>query len=59
MKKKNKQWLSLEDYVKAMRKGSRQAEQVLLGPGFHAIHHVHASVKTYNRKRKHKQDWEE
>lgn len=61
MKKKNKQSFSLDDYVKAMRKGSREAEQELLGPGFHTIHHVHASAKTYNRKRKykHKPGWEE
>ena len=59
MKQKNKQSFSLDDYVKAMRKGSREAEQELLGPGFHATRHVHASTKTYNRKSKHKRKWEE
>lgn len=59
MRKKNKQSFSLDDYVKAMKKGSREAEQELLGPGFHATHRVHASVKTYNRKLKHKQAWKE
>lgn len=53
MKQKNKQSFSLDDYVKAMRKGSREAEQELLGSGFHATRHVYASTKTYKRK------WEE
>ena len=51
--------LSLDDYVKAMKKGNREAEQELLGPGFHSTHHVHVSVKNYNRKQKHKREWEE
>lgn len=59
MRKKNKQSFSLDDYVKAMRKGSREAEQELLGPGFHTPHRVHASVKIYNRKQKHKPGWKE
>lgn len=44
------------DAVKAMRKGSREAEQELLGPGFHSFNRVHQSKKTYTRKTKHKFD---
>ena len=40
--------------LKAMRKGNREAEQELLGPGFHSAHHVHQSKKVYSRKKKHK-----
>ena len=42
------------DAVKAMRKGNREAEQDLLGPGFHSRTHVHTSKKVYTRKEKHK-----
>lgn len=42
------------DAIKAMRRGSREAEQELLGPGFHAKTRVHKSKKTYTRKSKHK-----
>ncbi|WP_044269798.1 hypothetical protein [Bacteroides timonensis] len=59
MGKKNSSSLSLDDYVRAMKKGSREAEKELLGPGFHATHHVHTSVKNYSRKLKHKRGWEE
>jgi len=31
--KKNKKHIGLEDYIKAAKKGSREAEQELLGPG--------------------------
>jgi len=41
------------DYIKANRKGSRQAE-LENSTGFNSIHRVHASKKTYNRKEKHK-----
>ena len=44
------------DAIKAMRKGSREAEQELLGPGFHSFNRVHQSKKTYTRKTKHKSD---
>ena len=37
--------------------GIREAEQELLGPGFHSHHGVHKSEKIYTRKKKHKGDW--
>ncbi len=43
------------DAVKAMRRGQREAEQQLLGPGFHATTRPHRSKKAYTRKAKHKQ----
>jgi len=52
--KKTKKHIGLEDYIKAAKKGSREAEQELLGPGFHCIHKVHRSKKTYTRKEKHR-----
>ena len=45
------------DAVKAMRRGGREAEQELLGPGFHSYHKVHQSEKVYTRKVKHKREW--
>lgn len=42
------------DVIKAMRRGGREAEMELFGPGFHSSNHVHQSKKTYNRKTKHK-----
>ena len=54
-KKKKKQPINL-DALKAMRRGSREGEQELLGPGFLASNRVHRSKKTYTRKAKHKQD---
>lgn len=42
------------DAVKAMRKGNREAEMELLGPGFHSKHSVHKSANVYTRKEKHK-----
>ncbi len=42
------------DAIKAMRRGGREAEQELLGPGFHAMNKIHKSKKTYTRKEKHK-----
>ena len=44
------------DAIKAMRRGSREAEQELLGPGFHSFDRIHRSKKTYTRKTKHKQE---
>ena len=43
------------DAIKAMRRGGREAEQELLGPGFHSITRLHKSKKTYTRKAKHKE----
>ena len=42
------------DAIKAMRRGGREAEQDLLGPGFHSVNKIHKSKKTYTRKKKHK-----
>ena len=52
--KKNK---TLDDVIKAARKGSREAEQELLGPGFHSRNQVHRSKKIYSRKDKHRPDY--
>jgi len=49
MKKKKINNKQLEDYIKANRKGSRDAE-LENGSGFKAITKVHKSKKTYNRK---------
>ena len=45
------------DAIKAMRRGGREAEMELLGPGFHSHSRVHKSEKIYTRKLKHKKDW--
>lgn len=45
------------DAIKAMRRGGREAEQDLLGPGFHSQNRVHKSEKIYSRKKKHKGGW--
>jgi len=47
------------DAIKAMHKGGREAEQQLLGPGFHSFSRVHQSKKTYTRKTKHKHSQED
>jgi hypothetical protein len=43
------------DYIKANRKGSREAE-LENSTGFNTMHKVHTSVKTYSRKDKHKRN---
>ena len=53
-KKKKKNAAPLDDVIKAMRRGNREGEQELLGPGFHSVRKVHVSKKTYTRKSKHK-----
>lgn len=45
------------DAIKAMRRGSREAEMELLGPGFHSHNKIHKSDKVYTRKKKHKGGW--
>ena len=55
-KKKNKSSITLDDYIKAMKKGNREAEMELLGPGFHSNTKIHKSKKIYTRKEKHKKD---
>ena len=53
MKKKNKNKRTLDDYIKAVKKGNREAEMELLGPGFHSNTKIHRSKKLYSRKEKH------
>ena len=59
-KRKNKigKGISMEDYVKAARKGNREAEQELLGPGFHSSDRAHKSKKIYSRKEKYEESEE-
>ena len=60
MKEKNKKSsITLEDYIKANRKGNREAEMELLGPGFHSKNRIHRSEKIYTRKEKHRKNYEE
>ena len=42
------------DIIKAVRRGNREAEQDLFGPGFRSGRSIHRSKKTYTRKTKHK-----
>ena len=59
MKKLKKKILkpSTLDAIKAMRRGGRETEMELLGPGFHSHNKVHKSEKIYTRKKKHKGGW--
>ena len=59
MKKQKKKILkpSTLDAIKAMRRGGREAEMELLGPGFHSHNRIHKSQKVYTRKKKHKGGW--
>ncbi len=43
--------IGLEDYMKAIHKGNREAE-LETSPGWKAINKVHKSKKIYNRKAK-------
>ena len=52
--RKSKTRITIDDFVKAMKKVNREAEQQLLGPGFHSKDKVHRSKKLYTRKEKHK-----
>ena len=56
MKKLKKKILkpSTPDAIKTMRRGGREAEMELLGPGFHSQNRVHKSEKIYTRTRKKK-----
>ena len=56
VKKKILQPMDL-DAIKAMRRGGREAEMELLGPGFHSHNKIHNSDKIYTRKKKHKGGW--
>jgi hypothetical protein len=53
-KKKPSPQITLDDYIKGMKRGNREAEHEMLGPGFHANERVHRSKKIYTRKDKHK-----
>ncbi|WP_143813323.1 hypothetical protein [Parabacteroides provencensis] len=53
-KNKVRKSISIEDYIKAAKKGNRMAEQELLGPGFHSSDRVHQFKKLYSRKQKHR-----
>ena len=55
MKKKILRPINL-DALKAMRRGNREAEQEMLGSGFHSFNRLHKSKKTYTRKAKHKRN---
>ena len=59
MKKQKRKILkpSTLDAIKAMRRGGREAEMELLGPGFHSHNRIHKSDKIYSRKKKHKKNW--
>ena len=46
-----KNTITQKDILKAIRKGSRDAEFELLGPGFHSKTKVAKSKKVYNRKK--------
>lgn len=39
------------DIIKATRKGNREAQFEIFGPGFHTFHKVVKSKKVYNRKK--------
>ena len=52
--RKSKTRITIDDFVKAMKKANREAEQHMLGPGFHSKDKVHRSKKIYSRKIKHK-----
>jgi len=53
-KKKSKSKITLEDYINANRRGSREAE-LENSTGFTAVHKTHKSKKAYARKKKHKE----
>lgn len=53
MKKRKKR---IPDLLKAVRKGNREAEFELYGPGFHSKTKIVKSKKIYSRKTKFKND---
>ena len=53
-KRKKNEKSRLDDVIKAMRRGNREGQQEVLGPGFHSTNRIHRSKKTYTRKLKHK-----
>lgn len=40
---------TINDIIKATRKGNREAQFDIFGPGFHTFHKVVKSKKVYNR----------
>ena len=48
--------ITVEDYIKAAKRGQREAEMEQLGPGFHSSDRTHRSRKTYTRKQKHRDE---
>ena len=48
-KKKTKSRITIEDYIKAVKKADRD-EQLSVQPGWVAVNKVHKSKKTYTRK---------
>ena len=52
-KKKTKSGITLDDFIKAIKIGNREAEKELRGPGFHSSSKVYTSKKSYTRKPKH------
>lgn len=53
-KKSNMTKATTMDAIKAMRRGGREADRELFGPGFHSFDRLHKSKKTYTRKTKHR-----
>ena len=51
--------ITVEDHIKAAKRGQREAEMEQLGPGFHSSDRTHRSRKTYTRKQKHRHRDEE
>lgn len=51
---KTKKTTTSLDVIKGMRKGGRELEQEVFGPGFHSFNRTFKSKKTYTRKLKHK-----
>lgn len=45
---------SFDDYIKAIKRGNREAEREILGHGFHSFNRIHKSKKNYSRKIKHR-----
>lgn len=42
---------TINDIIKATRKGNREAQFEIFGPGFHTFHKVVKSKKVYNRNK--------
>ena len=40
----------IPDIIKAVRKGNREAQFEIFGPGFHSFHKIAKSKKVYSRK---------